>query len=97
MGGVLTPQPPPRYATAVGDPPRGPNWESLGRSPRHPSWLFIHVPYVVLQFRFVQHLFYMSPKHKLANLLPPDVLFQAENAPKPFSAGAPPWIPLGSS
>jgi len=32
---------------------------------------------------------------KMSNLLPSDVFFQAENAPKPFSAGALPRTPLG--
>jgi len=40
--------------------------------------------------------FYVSIIYKkIPNLLPPDVFFQAENAPKPFSAGAPPRTPVG--
>ena len=39
--------------------------------------------------------FYVSIIQKIPNLLPSDVVLQAENAPKPFSVRPPPRTPMG--
>jgi len=52
------------------------------------------------QIQVFQHSFNRVACHKnkkMPNLLRPDMFFQAENAPKLFSAGVPPQTSLGES